>query len=112
MANGSHASVRLIGPCLVQQHPAAVPAEFVAGAVDDEPAGRQPGLHKRPGAGHVVDVILAQDVERAHQYRLQARQFEAAESEFDVGGTPGSGAGRANPFGMDLETNHLEVGAY
>ena len=38
MANGSHASVRLTLRGRVEQHPAASPADLVAGPVDDQPA--------------------------------------------------------------------------
>ena len=91
MANGSQASVRLDGAVAVEQHPAAAPADLVAGAVDDQAAGRQPRPHQRPGLVDRILGVLPQHVERAHQNRAVACQFEAAEAELDgvVRGGPG-----------------------
>ena len=97
----------------VQQHPAAAPAEFVAGAVDDQTARARVGPHHRPRVGHRVDVVLAQHVERPHQHRLQSGQFETAEGEFDVGRRHGRcGAGGVDPLGVDLQADDPHVGPH
>ncbi len=105
IANGSQARVRLIGPSASSSDPAAPAAQLVAGAVDDQPARRQPRLHQRPRVAHRLDRILAQHVEGAHQNRCPPGQFEAAEPEFHAV------ARRRHSIRVDLKADDADVGA-
>ncbi len=95
-------------PVSIQQNPAAMPAQLVTGTVHDQSVRGEPGPHGVPGVGDGVRRVLAQHIERAHQYRAQPSQLESAEGEFDAI-RPGV-AGRRHPFRIDLQTDYPNVG--
>ena len=68
-------------PVGVERHPGRPPADLVAGALDEQPARREPGAQRRPGLGAGRLVVLPQDVERPHDERPQPGQLEAAAPE-------------------------------
>ena len=87
-------------------------AIFVAGAVDEQPARRQPAHRARPGIGDRGLGVLAQDIEGAHdQWPLPARQWnlEAAQGEAQPG--PGERLGSQDAGRIDFDAHHLDVGS-
>ena len=50
----------------IEQQPGRAPAELIAGALHKEAARGEAGTHRLPGLFHLVHVILAQHIKRAH----------------------------------------------
>ncbi len=94
----------------VEKHPAASPADLVAGAVDDQAAGRQSCPHQRPRLVDGVLRVLPQHVEGPHQHRAVAGQLEAAETELD--GVAHGCAGGPYALRIDLQADHPHIGAH
>ena len=91
----------------VKQHPAAPSAQLVTRAVDHQSAGGQPGPQCRPGVRHLLDRVLAQHVERAHQHRPQPGQLETAEGELHPGRRRRLCG--VDPHRVDLQADHPHV---
>ncbi len=73
-------------PFGAQRHPDVPPPDLVAGALYQQPAGRQPCAQPPPHGGHLVLVVLAQHIRRPDEDRCplalpRQRHLEAAVEE-------------------------------
>ena len=85
----------------IEQQPGRAPAEFIAGALHKETAWGEAGTYRLPGLFHLIHVILAQHIKRAHQLRPVAGQLKASQLEAHAI------ARRQHPVRVDLQPAHV-----
>ena len=107
IANGSQASVRLIGPSRVEQHPAAAAAQLVARAVDDQPARRQPAPASAPTRRRTASTGYWRSTLNA---RTKTGRSPANSKPPSANSTPSRE--RRHSFRVDLQADDADVGAH
>ena len=85
----------------IEQQPGRAPAELIAGALHKETAWGEAGTYRLPGLFHLIHVILAQHIKRAHQLRPVAGQLKTAQLEAHAI------ARRQHPVRVDLQPAHV-----
>ena len=85
----------------IEQQPGRAPAELIAGALHKEAARGKAGAHRFPCLFHLVHVILAQHIKRAHQLRPVAGQLKTAQLEAHAI------ARRQHPVRVDFQPAHV-----
>lgn len=92
-------------------YPPGMTSEFVTRPFDEKPVRVQPCRHRRPRLRDVGFVVLAQDVEGAHDQRLPAvdRQLETPAPKGE--GVIGILHGCRYSNGIDLDPYHRDIGS-
>ncbi|OSY40527.1 hypothetical protein BG653_05429 [Streptomyces platensis] len=95
-------------PLGAQRHPDVPPPDLVAGALDQQPAGRQPRAQPPPRGGHLVLVVLPQhirgpDEDRRPRPLTRQRHLEATVEE--VQPRPLIGPRGRHPRRVDLDAD-------